>query len=107
MPAEAARATSTPGVLRALNWLSVLELLTVAGLFVNLLTVHERHVTALLGPVHGTLYLSVAAVALMARGLLPRTRLMALVPAAGGVLTLVNVRSERRRVSAEPPPFNG
>lgn len=36
-------------------------------------------------------------VALLGRGLLPRTRLAALLPLVGGVLTMVNVRREARR----------
>ncbi|WP_205687319.1 hypothetical protein [Cellulomonas endophytica] len=46
---------------------------------------------------HGALYLAVAVIAVLARGLLRRTRWQALVPVLGGVLTLVNVRREARR----------
>ncbi|CAA9270293.1 MAG: hypothetical protein AVDCRST_MAG83-3230 [uncultured Arthrobacter sp.] len=88
------------GVLRALALLSVLELLSVTALLINLATLHLRPVTALLGPTHGALFLAVAVTALLARGLLPRTRWMALIPVAGGVLTLVNVRIERARAGS-------
>jgi hypothetical protein len=88
------------GVLRSLEVLSILELASIAVLLLNLATLHLRPVTAALGPAHGALYLAVAATALLGRGLLARTRWMALIPVAGGVLTLVNVRAERRRITA-------
>jgi hypothetical protein len=88
--------------LRALEVLSILELASIGILLLNLVTLHLRPVTAAMGPVHGALYLAVVVTALLARGLLARTRWMALIPVAGGVLTLVNVRIERRRTSASP-----
>ncbi|WP_020015544.1 hypothetical protein [Promicromonospora sukumoe] len=84
-------------LLRALEVLSVLELVSVAVLLVNLATVHVDGVASALGPAHGALYLAVAVTALLGQGLLLRTRLLALVPVLGGVLTLVNVRREARR----------
>jgi hypothetical protein len=84
-------------VLRALEVLSVLELLSIAVLLTNLVTVHVDGVASVLGPVHGALYLAVVVTALLARDLMLRTRLMALIPVLGGVLTLVNVRREARR----------
>ena len=84
-------------LLRALDVLSVLELLSIAVLFGNLVTVHLPGVAPIPGPVHGALYLAVAVTAIFGRGLLLRTRLLALVPVRGGVFTLVNVRYEARR----------
>jgi hypothetical protein len=84
-------------VLRALEVLSVLELLSIAVLLTNLATVHVDGVASVLGPVHGALFLAVAVTALLARDLMLRTRLMALIPVLGGVLTLINVRKEARR----------
>jgi hypothetical protein len=84
-------------LLRALEVLSILELVSIAVLLTNLLTAHLPGVATVLGPVHGALYLAVAVTALLGRGLLLRTRLLALVPVLGGVLTLVNVRTEARR----------
>lgn len=84
-------------VLRVLEVLSILELASIGVLLVNLATVHVDGVASVLGPVHGALYLAVAVTALFARGLRARTRWMALIPVAGGILTLVNVRAERRR----------
>jgi hypothetical protein len=84
-------------LLRALDVLSVLELLSIAVLLLNLLTVHVDGVASALGPIHGALYLAVAVTALFGRDLMLRTRLMALIPVLGGVLTLMNVRREARR----------
>jgi hypothetical protein len=84
-------------LLRGLEVLSVLETVSVLVLLGNLLTVHADAVTSALGPVHGALYLAVTVTALLGRGLLLRTRLHAVVPVVGGVLTLVNVRREARR----------
>jgi hypothetical protein len=84
-------------VLRALEVLSILELVSIGVLLLNLTTLHLRPVTAAMGPVHGALFLAVAVTALFGRHLLLRTRLCALIPVLGGLLTLVNVRHERRR----------
>jgi hypothetical protein len=87
-------------VLRALAIFSLLELASIAILLLNLTTLHLRPVTAALGPTHGALYLAVVVTALLGRGLMTRTRWMALIPVLGGVLTLVNVRMEYRRLPA-------
>lgn len=84
-------------LLRTLEVLSVLELLSIAVLLINVATVHVDGVASVLGPLHGALYLAVAVVALLGRGLMLRTRVMALIPVLGGVLTLINVRKEARR----------
>jgi hypothetical protein len=84
-------------VLRALELLSILELVSIGVLLLNLTTLHLRPVTVAMGPVHGALFLAVAVTALFGRDLLLRTRLCALIPVLGGVLTLVNVRHEARR----------
>ncbi|MBO3088231.1 hypothetical protein [Cellulomonas dongxiuzhuiae] len=84
-------------LLRVLDVLSVLETLSVLVLLGNLVTVHADGITSALGPVHGALYLTVAVTALLGRDLQLRTRLSALVPVVGGVLTLRNVRREARR----------
>lgn len=84
-------------LLRVLEVLSVAELASIAVLLTNLWTVHLDGLAAALGPIHGALYLAVAVTALFGRGLLLRTRLLALIPVLGGVLTLLNVRTEARR----------
>jgi hypothetical protein len=89
-------------LLRVLEVLSVLELASIAALFGNLLTAHLPGLASALGPVHGALYLAVAVTALLGRGLLLRTRLLALVPLLGGAFTLVNIRRERARAAHVP-----
>lgn len=81
-------------LLRSLGMLSILEFVSVVALLVNLGTVHDRAVTAVLGPAHGALYLAVAATALLGRGLTMRTRIGAVIPVLSGPLTMVNVRRE-------------
>jgi len=83
-------------LLRTLSVLSTLELVSVLGLLVNLVTVHDATLTSLLGPTHGALYLAVAVTALLGRGLTARTRMGALLPLLSGPLTMVNVRREAR-----------
>lgn len=84
-------------LIRALEVLSILELVSIAVLFSNLITLHLRTVTIAIGPVHGALYLAVSVTALFGRDLRLRTRLCALVPLLGGLLTLINVRTEHSR----------
>jgi hypothetical protein len=84
-------------LLGALEVLSILELASTVLLLTNLLTLHLPGVVSALGPIHGALYLAVSVTALLGRGLLLRTRLLALVPALGGIFTLLNVRREARR----------
>jgi len=83
-------------LLRILAVLSALELVSVLVLLLNLATVHTGAITRLLGPIHGALYLAVATVALMGRGLSTRTRVCAILPVLSGPLTIVNVRREAR-----------
>jgi hypothetical protein len=84
-------------LLRTLEVLSVLELASIALLLTNLLTLHVPGVASALGPIHGALYLAVAVSAGLGRGLMLRTRLLALVPVLGGIFTLLNVRREAKR----------
>jgi hypothetical protein len=84
-------------LLRVLAVLSMLELVSVVVLVGNLLTVHDRSLTSALGPVHGSLYLSVAVTALLGRGLEARTRVLAVIPLLSGPLTMHRVRQEARR----------
>lgn len=95
--------TGTRPLLRALEILSVLELLSIAVLLGNLLTTHHPVVSSTIGPVHGALYLAVAATALLGRGLLLRTRLLALIPVLGGAFTIWMVRVERARAYSATP----
>ncbi len=83
-------------LLRTLAVLSALELISVLALLGNLVTVHDHTVTRILGPAHGALYLAVAVIALLGRGLRAGTRIGALVPVLSGPLTMINVRREAR-----------
>lgn len=94
---QAASAAGMTPLLRALELLSILELASIVVLLANLWTLHLDAVTSAIGPIHGGLYLAVAVTALLGRGLLLRTRLLALIPVLGGIFTLVNVRREARR----------
>jgi hypothetical protein len=70
--------------LRLASWVETVSLLV---LLVNLATAHASAVASLMGPVHGTAYLTTIAAALLLP--LPRgTRLLTLVPAVGGLLAL-------------------
>jgi hypothetical protein len=84
-------------LLRTLAALSVVELLSVLALVANLATVHNETLAGILGPAHGALYLAVAAIALLGRGLTARTRIGAVIPVLSGPLTMVNVRREAQR----------
>lgn len=87
--------------LRALQVLSILELTSILVLLLNISAFQLRPVTAIIGPTHGVLYLAVAVTALFARHLYLRTRLGALIPVIGGVLTLLNLRAEDIRGAVE------
>jgi hypothetical protein len=83
--------------LRALKVLSVFELISILVLLLNVSAFQLRPITATFGPMHGVLYLAVAVTALFARHLLLRTRVGALIPVLGGILTLINVQAEQKR----------
>jgi hypothetical protein len=81
-------------LLRALALLSALELVSLVVLLTNLATAHNGTVASVVGPIHGALYLAVAATALLGRGLSRSTRIGAVIPVLSGPLTLVAVRRE-------------
>lgn len=79
--------------MRILFWGAVAEAVTLAVLLGNLVTVHLREVTSLVGPLHGTAYLVVIGATL----LLPASgvaRLLSLVPGIGGALALRRLHRE-------------
>ncbi|MEV7191099.1 hypothetical protein AB0N81_04710 [Streptomyces sp. NPDC093510] len=83
--------------LRTLRIAAVVEAASLALLLANLLTVHARPLSGLLGPLHGTAYLVViAATWMLPSGSPPGTRWRALIPGIGGLLAL-------RRVENRPP----
>ena len=74
--------------MRALRIAAGVELLSLAVLLVNLVTVHAKPVTSLTGPVHGTAYLVVIAITALLPDLPAGTRWRSVVPAVGGLLVL-------------------
>ena len=73
----------------------MVEAATLMLLLVNLATIHIRGVAALLGPLHGTAYLTVIATAFLVRGS-GRARWQACIPGVGGLLSLRGIRNEER-----------
>lgn len=82
--------------LRLLRGAALVEIVSLAFLLVNLATVHWAPVASLLGPVHGCAYLFVLGATLrQTRDL--RTRLLAAVPAVGGLIVLRRIRTAMYR----------
>ena len=82
---------------RPLAAAATVETLSLAALLTNLVTAHVPWIAPALGPVHGSCYLVVIALAWQ----LPapaRVRALSLVPAVGGLLVL-----RRLRTAATPP----
>ena len=79
---------------RALRIAAAVELLTLALLLANLATVHLPAVSSVLGPTHGAAYLLVILLTFNDRDADGTTRLLAWLPAVGGLLVL------RRRARA-------
>lgn len=80
-----------PGAARWLPRVAVVETLSLVVLLVNRFTVHLHPVTALLGPIHGGLYLAVIALAFLTPMRRPG-KLLAIVPAVGGLLATAYAR---------------
>ncbi|WP_321170578.1 hypothetical protein [Streptomyces sp. Je 1-369] len=95
---------------RTLRIAAVVEAASLALLLANLLTVHARPLSGLLGPLHGTAYLVVIASTWM----LPcastpghrSSRWRALVPGIGGLLVLRGIEA-RAEPSAHPARGGG
>ncbi|GAA2546548.1 hypothetical protein GCM10010435_14740 [Winogradskya consettensis] len=75
---------------------ATIELTSIILLLTNLATVHWQAIATLLGPLHGCAYLAVIGTTLR-ESPDTRTRLLALLPGAGGLLTA-------RRIRATPEP---
>jgi hypothetical protein len=86
---------------RALHILGAVELTTLAFLLLNLVTVHHRTISGILGPVHGLAYTAtIIAAVLLAHGR-RRVWLSALVPGFGGLLAARAVNARRVRAGLE------
>jgi hypothetical protein len=83
---------TTPS-LTALRLAAHAEAVTLLALLVNLATVHAGAVSSLCGPLHGSAYLAVLALAwLSPETAAPGVRPRAFVPGIGGLLVLAGVR---------------
>ena len=85
-------------MLAALRAAAVVEATSLLLLLANLATLHLPAVASLVGPVHGTAYLTVIATSLLAPAA-GRARWRALVPGVGGLLAL---RAPERRGRSQP-----
>ncbi|MGC4940811.1 DUF3817 domain-containing protein [Kribbella sp. DT2] len=72
----------------ALRAAATAEVVSLVILFTNLFTVHWPAVSSLIGPTHGCCYLLVVILTARSAGATTNTKLLALVPAIGGLLVL-------------------
>lgn len=75
-----------------LRMASLFEVLTLAVLLGNRITVHNGEVSAAIGPIHGVTYLTVIVLALLVDDLPRRVKGLAWVPVVGGFLALAAIR---------------
>jgi hypothetical protein len=73
------------------------ELVSLTGLLVNVAAVRSAEFSSIMGPVHGLAYVVIIVGALLVPGRSTRSRLLALIPSIGGVLSN---RSARESVSS-------
>lgn len=71
---------------RLLRIVGILEAATLALLLLNLVTVHWRTLTSILGPVRGLAYISAIIVSVLVSGGAARVWLWSLIPGVGGLL---------------------
>ena len=89
-------------MLTALRAAAVVEASSLVVLLLNLATVHLAGVATVVGPVHGTAYLTVIATALLGSGRPGRWR--ALVPGVGGLLAVRAARQGGGSTASAPGP---
>ncbi|MEV6825259.1 hypothetical protein [Amycolatopsis sp. NPDC051102] len=82
---------------RTLHVLGSVELGTLALLLLNLVTVHHRTISGVLGPVHGLAYTATIITAVLLAGGRTQVWLRAFVPGIGGLLAA-------RAVGSRPVP---
>ncbi|WP_370935090.1 hypothetical protein [Amycolatopsis sp. cg13] len=71
---------------RILDIIGAVELATLALMLGNIVTVHQREVSQVLGPVHGLAYTATVIAAVLLMGGRHRIWLLALIPGIGGLL---------------------
>lgn len=89
---------------RGLQLLGTVELITLATMLANIVTVHLPDVTHVLGPVHGLAYTATVIAAVLVMGGRHRIWLLALIPGVGGLLAsraAPPAHSERQAASDE------
>ncbi|MFI5619666.1 DUF3817 domain-containing protein [Streptomyces sp. NPDC051567] len=80
------------------------EIVTLCLLLANLATVHDRTLSALLGPVHGCAYLLVVLATLRLTVADPPAKLLALVPGIGGLAAVRRITRRHPTASVTPSP---
>lgn len=81
---------------RTLRIAAVVEAASLVLLLANLLTVHARPLSSLLGPLHGTAYLAaIASTWMLPSASTAGARWRAIVPGVGGLLVLRRVEAAR------------
>jgi uncharacterized protein DUF3817 len=75
------------------------EAVSLAVLLINLVTVHLRVITSLVGPLHGTAYLVVVAITFATTSSVS-ARWCAVVPGVGGILALRKIGSRSHHADA-------
>lgn len=81
---------------RLLEIIGTVELATLVLMLGNLFTVHQRQVSAVLGPVHGLAYTVTVIAAVLVMNGQHRVWLLALIPGIGGLLSARAASPEQR-----------
>lgn len=82
----------------ALRYAALVEAGTLFTLLVNLASVHATTLTSLVGPVHGTAYLTVIATTFLNSSASVPARVRALIPGVGGLLAIRSLRQREETV---------
>lgn len=89
----------------ALQLFGFAEVLTLAVLLTNLATVHVPEIARLMGPVHGLAYLVTIITAILAANGHHRVWLLALIPAAGGLLAAARLNRRNSALDSQTTPM--
>lgn len=90
---------STPSraILRAVPWLGIVEVCTLSVMLLNLLTLRDRLIPAVVGPLHGLTWVALVMVAALAGGLSRRERVLLAIPAVGGLAAAARLTARSGR----------
>ncbi|MDQ0710093.1 type II secretory pathway component PulF [Arthrobacter woluwensis] len=89
--------TPSRAVLRAVPWMGIVELCTLSVMLLNLLTLRDRLIPAVVGPLHGLTWVALVMVAALAGGLSRRDRVLLAIPAIGGLAAAARLAGRSRR----------